>query len=89
VFNSGVNLTTAILATVATFIGFCLLVLLLGRLLAEWRRSGASAGGGPGAPYDDGFGLGVSNGADPYERPEEAVVADAAADDPESERSRA
>jgi hypothetical protein len=88
VFSSGVNLTTAILATVATFIGFCLLVLLLVRLLAEWRRSGAGAAGGTGAPYGDGFGLGASNGADPWERPEEAVVADAA-DDPESERSRA
>lgn len=87
VFNSGVNLTTAILATVATFIGFCLLVLLLGRLLAEWRRSGAGAAGGPGAPYDDEFGLGARNGADPWEQPEETVVADAA-DDPESERSR-
>ena len=84
VFNSGVNMTTAILAAVATFIGFCLLVLLIGRLLAEWRRSGA---GGPGPPYDDGFGLGTGNGADPWEPREEAAsVADAAADDSESER---
>lgn len=89
VFNSGVNLTTAILAAIATFVGFCLLVLLLGRLLAEWRRSGASAAGGPGAPYDDGFGLGAGNGADPWEpREEAAIVGDAGADDSESERRR-
>ena len=90
VFNSGVNLTTAILASIATFVGFCLLVLLLGRLIAEWRRSGASAAGGPGGPYDDGFGLGAGNGADPWEpRADAAVVGDAAADDPESERRQA